>query len=186
MILPWIPFVLLVFQCINVFNWFLQMYPIIGDRYRCVDCTEIIGFDLCGDCYKNRSKRPGRFNQKHTPDHKLELVQYQRMLISRGQDSSDLIVIQDETDSSTDGEQNQSDSDATNWKIEITKSHYLLVVLIRDIMVNYMLIEDKIQCFIFQSTCESSNPHGLSGLPDLCILVFIFYHNDLFIGCSNL
>lgn len=97
---------------------FCGMYPIIGDRYRCVDCTEIIGFDLCGDCYKNRSKRPGRFNQKHTPDHKLELVQYhvhyQRMLISRGQDSSDFIVIQGETDSSTDGEQNQSDSDATN------------------------------------------------------------------------
>ncbi|PNY03560.1 E3 ubiquitin-protein ligase prt1-like protein [Trifolium pratense] len=83
---------------------FCGMYPIIGDRYRCVDCKEIIGFDLCGDCYKNRVKRPGRFNQKHTPDHKLELVRYRKMLISRGQDSSDLMVIQDGTDSSTDEE----------------------------------------------------------------------------------
>ncbi|XP_058729346.1 E3 ubiquitin-protein ligase PRT1-like [Vicia villosa] len=93
---------------------FCGMYPIIGDRYRCADCEESIGFDLCGDCYKNRSKRPGRFNQKHTPDHKLELVQYRRMLISRGQDSSDLIVIPDDPASSTDEDENQTDSDATN------------------------------------------------------------------------
>ncbi|KAF3435993.1 hypothetical protein FNV43_RR23085 [Rhamnella rubrinervis] len=50
------------------------MYPIVGDRYRCKDCVEIIGFDLCGDCYNSRSKLPGRFNQKHTPEHKFELV----------------------------------------------------------------------------------------------------------------
>ncbi|CAI8600843.1 unnamed protein product [Vicia faba] len=93
---------------------FCGMYPIIGDRFRCVDCEESIGFDLCGDCYKNRSKRPGRFNQKHTPDHNLELVQYRRMLISRGQDSSDLIVIPDDPASSTDEDENQTDSDATN------------------------------------------------------------------------
>ncbi|KAL9228316.1 hypothetical protein vseg_003909 [Gypsophila vaccaria] len=50
------------------------MYPIVGDRYRCQDCVENIGFDLCGDCYKTSSKRPGRFNQQHTPEHKFELM----------------------------------------------------------------------------------------------------------------
>ncbi|KAK3193361.1 hypothetical protein Dsin_024671 [Dipteronia sinensis] len=50
------------------------MYPIIGDRYKCKDCMEAMGFDLCGDCYNTRSKLPGRFNQKHTQEHKLELV----------------------------------------------------------------------------------------------------------------
>jgi hypothetical protein len=51
----------------------LQAYPIRGERYKCKDCTEIIGFDLCGDCYKTKSKLPGRFNQQHTSDHKMEL-----------------------------------------------------------------------------------------------------------------
>ncbi|XP_057508309.1 E3 ubiquitin-protein ligase PRT1-like isoform X1 [Actinidia eriantha] len=50
------------------------MFPIIGDRYRCKDCKEAIGFDLCGDCYNTRSKLPGRFNQQHTSDHKLVLL----------------------------------------------------------------------------------------------------------------
>lgn len=50
------------------------MYPIIGDRYQCKDCTEISGYDLCGDCHNTNSKLPGRFNQKHTQDHRLELV----------------------------------------------------------------------------------------------------------------
>lgn len=48
------------------------MMPIKGDRYRCIDCKEAIGFDLCGDCYNTRSKVPGRFNQQHTPDHRFE------------------------------------------------------------------------------------------------------------------
>lgn len=152
MIFSWIPFVLPFFQCVDVFNWSLQMYPIIGDRYRCVDCEESIGFDLCGDCYKNRSKRPGRFNQKHTPDHKLELVQYRRMLISRGQDSSDLIVIPDDPASSTDEDENQSDSDTTNWKLKSQNP-----IIFCEISV--------------QLSCESSNPHGLSAYLDLCILV---------------
>ncbi|KAL2932862.1 E3 ubiquitin-protein ligase PRT1 [Bienertia sinuspersici] len=50
------------------------MYPIVGDRYQCQDCVEVMGFDLCGDCYNTRSKRPGRFNQQHTSDHRFELV----------------------------------------------------------------------------------------------------------------
>ncbi|KAF7132870.1 hypothetical protein RHSIM_Rhsim09G0055200 [Rhododendron simsii] len=53
----------------------MQMYPIIGKRYRCKDCKEKIGFDLCEGCFNSSSKLPGRFNQQHTPDHKLENVQ---------------------------------------------------------------------------------------------------------------
>ncbi|WOL09957.1 hypothetical protein Cni_G18711 [Canna indica] len=49
------------------------VYPIIGKRYKCKDCTEAIGFDLCEACYNTSSKLPGRFNQQHTPDHKFEL-----------------------------------------------------------------------------------------------------------------
>lgn len=78
----------------NFFQWIVEngsnfhqvgcdscgMMPIIGDRYRCKDCTEKIGFDLCGDCYNTRSKHPGRFNQKHTPEHKFEKVKPQLML----------------------------------------------------------------------------------------------------------
>ncbi|ESW12588.1 hypothetical protein PHAVU_008G125500 [Phaseolus vulgaris] len=54
---------------------FCGMFPIIGDRYRCADCTEKMGFDLCGDCYATRSKLPGRFNQQHTSEHKFKLEQ---------------------------------------------------------------------------------------------------------------
>lgn len=50
------------------------MYPIIGDRYRCIDCLEQIGYDLCKDCYTTSSKLPGRFNQQHTSEHKFEIV----------------------------------------------------------------------------------------------------------------
>ncbi|XP_006297663.2 E3 ubiquitin-protein ligase PRT1 isoform X1 [Capsella rubella] len=51
------------------------VYPIIGDRYRCKDCKEEIGYDLCKECYESPSKVPGRFNQQHTPDHRLELAE---------------------------------------------------------------------------------------------------------------
>ncbi|EPS70721.1 hypothetical protein M569_04044, partial [Genlisea aurea] len=51
------------------------MYPIIGERYKCKDCVEKIGFDLCKDCYKSRSKLPGRFSQQHRwGEHRLEMV----------------------------------------------------------------------------------------------------------------
>ncbi|KAK1308330.1 E3 ubiquitin-protein ligase PRT1 [Acorus calamus] len=46
------------------------VFPMMGKRYKCKDCMESIGFDLCGDCYESRSKLPGRFNQQHTPDHR--------------------------------------------------------------------------------------------------------------------
>jgi hypothetical protein len=52
----------------------LQMYPICGKRYRCQDCTELIGFDLCEAWYTSSSNLPGRFNQQHTPDHRMEVV----------------------------------------------------------------------------------------------------------------
>ncbi|KAL3647641.1 hypothetical protein CASFOL_008609 [Castilleja foliolosa] len=50
------------------------MYPIIGDRYRCKDCLEQIGYDLCQDCYTSSSKLAGRFNQQHTSNHQFEIV----------------------------------------------------------------------------------------------------------------
>lgn len=61
------------------------MYPILGNRYRCKDCVEVIGFDLCNDCYTTRSKLPGKFNQQHTPEHRFEFVgpDYRRGVISR-------------------------------------------------------------------------------------------------------
>lgn len=49
------------------------MLPITGKRYKCKDCTEAMGFDLCEACYETPSKRPGRFNQRHTPDHRFEI-----------------------------------------------------------------------------------------------------------------
>lgn len=54
---------------------FCGVLPIIGNRYKCNDCKEKIGFDLCGDCYDSRSKLPGRFNQQHTSDHSFKLVE---------------------------------------------------------------------------------------------------------------
>lgn len=53
----------------------MQMSPIIGERYKCKDCTERIGFDLCEACYNNPVKTPGRFNQQHKPEHKFEIMQ---------------------------------------------------------------------------------------------------------------
>ncbi|KAA8548427.1 hypothetical protein F0562_000111 [Nyssa sinensis] len=51
------------------------MCPIVGERYKCKDCVEQIGFDLCEGCYNSSSKLPGRFNQQHTPEHEFEIVQ---------------------------------------------------------------------------------------------------------------
>ncbi|KAH7573057.1 hypothetical protein JRO89_XS03G0058600 [Xanthoceras sorbifolium] len=54
---------------------FCGMYPIIGERYKCKDCVEKIGFDLCEACYNNPVKIPGRFNQQHKPEHQFEIIQ---------------------------------------------------------------------------------------------------------------
>lgn len=76
-----------------------QMYPIIGERYKCKDCKEIIGFDLCGDCYKSCSKLPGRFNQQHTPEHQFKLIpaprsnRMPRFVIEQLRDSDAVFII---------------------------------------------------------------------------------------------
>ncbi|XP_071719034.1 E3 ubiquitin-protein ligase PRT1-like [Rutidosis leptorrhynchoides] len=50
------------------------MYPLVGDRYKCTDCSEEIGFDLCEDCHKISPNLPGKFNQQHTPEHKFAVI----------------------------------------------------------------------------------------------------------------
>lgn len=106
----------------------MQMFPIIGDRYRCTDCKEKMGFDLCKDCYDTRSKLPGRFNQQHTSDHSFKLVQpnYIRNIMLRlvtGQlgdrsiDTESLSNIDFTAEASglfDDGEDNQNDPEATD------------------------------------------------------------------------
>ncbi|KAI3826626.1 hypothetical protein L1987_00675 [Smallanthus sonchifolius] len=57
------------------------MYPLIGNRYKCKDCIEEIGFDLCESCYNSSSNLPGRFNQQHKPDHKFEVLEPNALII---------------------------------------------------------------------------------------------------------
>lgn len=87
-----------------------QMFPIIGDRYRCTDCTEKIGFDLCSDCYTTGSKVPGRFNQQHTPEHKFEVVPagmirniMLRLVTGHDDDASIRFIVNDASENSEDG-----------------------------------------------------------------------------------
>ncbi|KAL1515633.1 hypothetical protein AB1Y20_002251 [Prymnesium parvum] len=51
------------------------VYPVVGRCYRCADCSEAIGYDLCGSCYDagvhTRDAPSGRFNQAHKPEHNL-------------------------------------------------------------------------------------------------------------------
>ena len=54
-------------------------YPILGKRYKCEDCPESVGFDMCGSCFDRNAECDnslvvGRFNQKHTPEHRMEFV----------------------------------------------------------------------------------------------------------------
>ncbi|XP_014498205.1 E3 ubiquitin-protein ligase PRT1 isoform X1 [Vigna radiata var. radiata] len=107
---------------------FCGMFPIIGDRYRCADCTEKMGFDLCGDCYATRSKLPGRFNQQHTSEHKFKLEQSNiiqnimlRLATAQLGDTSidlesvgNLEIASDSPTMFDDGEDNHSDSETTN------------------------------------------------------------------------
>ena len=48
----------------------------MGERYRCLDCPETIGFDLCAACcdLTPAEGAVGRFNQHHTAEHTLERV----------------------------------------------------------------------------------------------------------------
>ena len=54
-------------------------YPIEGRCYRCAECAEAIGYDVCGECYDRgvhaRAAPSGRFNQAHLPTHRMEEVE---------------------------------------------------------------------------------------------------------------
>lgn len=52
--------------------------PIVGTRYKCLDCHDSIGFDLCEICYQKGSVLPGRFNQQHTPEHCFQAITLSR------------------------------------------------------------------------------------------------------------
>ena len=50
------------------------LFPIHGRAYRCLDCPEDIGFDVCGECMRRdlpRRVTTGRFNQTHEPHHRM-------------------------------------------------------------------------------------------------------------------
>ncbi|XP_020229536.1 E3 ubiquitin-protein ligase PRT1 isoform X2 [Cajanus cajan] len=95
---------------------FCGMYPIMGDRYRCLDCKEEIGFDICNDCYKNPPKRPGRFNQQHTPEHKFELIRPNLIVREQliDQERPENFVNRADDSALSDDEDDQNDSEATN------------------------------------------------------------------------
>lgn len=46
-------------------------YPISGRAWKCQDCPEAIGFDLCDDCHGHPFNL-GRFGQSHKPTHRME------------------------------------------------------------------------------------------------------------------
>ncbi|KAI4356422.1 hypothetical protein L6164_000446 [Bauhinia variegata] len=108
---------------------FCGMFPIIGDRYRCKDCKEKIGFDLCGDCHSSRSKLPGRFNQQHTSEHQFELVEtniirniMMRLVTGQLEDGStvpleNLELISEENPLFDDGEDDQHGAGATDQNL---------------------------------------------------------------------
>lgn len=62
--------------------------PMSGRRYKCQDCPEDIGFDICEECYDSGvhkrsnvgdgapSALIGRFNQQHHPDHTMNEVKW--------------------------------------------------------------------------------------------------------------
>lgn len=40
-------------------------FPIRGKRFKCLDCPEAVGFDLCETCHQGDLVSYGRFNQRH-------------------------------------------------------------------------------------------------------------------------
>jgi hypothetical protein len=50
-------------------------YPLLGRRYKCIDCPEAVGFDLCGPCFDQGVAVSGRFGQHHMPQHRVEQQQ---------------------------------------------------------------------------------------------------------------
>lgn len=104
--------------------------PIVGKRYKCLDCQESIGFDLCGTCYEKGSMLPGRFNQQHTSEHRFQeiTIRYQeylthlypvlinqlsrtRSIIQMGEEDSESSMIHNSAESSENSERNQTESD---------------------------------------------------------------------------
>ncbi|GJN21607.1 hypothetical protein PR202_gb09099 [Eleusine coracana subsp. coracana] len=74
------------------------VYPIRGKRYKCQDCAELIGFDLCEACYSSSLNLPGRFNQQHTPDHRMQLDDsnlLHRLLRFHGMPEDGQLMLQD-------------------------------------------------------------------------------------------
>ncbi|CAK7336258.1 unnamed protein product [Dovyalis caffra] len=80
------------------------MLPIIGERYKCKDCWEEIGYDVCETCHNNPSEVSGRFNQRHKPEHNFKIVQpqsiseFMHMLNLDQSDDSDVPEDDDEHD----------------------------------------------------------------------------------------
>ena len=52
------------------------VFPIVGRAYRCRDCPEQVGYDLCQYCYSDTlhgsHAHTGRFGQSHRADHSME------------------------------------------------------------------------------------------------------------------
>ena len=49
--------------------------PITGRCFKCLDCPDAVGYDLCDECHAlpvGADEGPGRFGQHHTPDHRME------------------------------------------------------------------------------------------------------------------
>jgi len=64
-------------------------YPIQGARWKCADCPEAIGFDVCGECVAGGAGGgAGRFAQAHTPAHRLVEVPPVRGLLHLLQDAN--------------------------------------------------------------------------------------------------
>lgn len=55
-------------------------FPILGKRYRCKNCMDSMGFDLCETCYQSQAGAciVGRFNQHHKAEHQFEVVAKRR------------------------------------------------------------------------------------------------------------
>ncbi|KAK9138282.1 hypothetical protein Sjap_008876 [Stephania japonica] len=105
------------------------MFPIVGERHKCKDCNELAGFDLCGECYNSCSKRPGRFNQQHRPEHKFELVRakgFHRIMLRLASESSEdgsiLVLSDDASEDLEDGQVGHSITDDVLENSESTNS----------------------------------------------------------------
>eukprot|EP00698_Gefionella_okellyi_P000475 TRINITY_DN1042_c0_g1_i1.p1 TRINITY_DN1042_c0_g1~~TRINITY_DN1042_c0_g1_i1.p1 ORF type:complete len:283 (+),score=39.94 TRINITY_DN1042_c0_g1_i1:664-1512(+) len=46
--------------------------PITGRRYRCTECPDAVGFDVCGTCYDAGLQTSGRYAQTHRAEHRME------------------------------------------------------------------------------------------------------------------